>query len=252
MKLARTHFSTMLTDVAHVSHAFASLIDLCRAFPETRERSLADRAFDAFNTFSEVIQAVAKPQVLQDGSDEDTEDIEAQIEAELNATTAGGMGGYSQELYSSDEAHQAAMSIAPGLSPGSALPFGAQQPIMNTFNTNSFLQPCHATQDAAIHQATSTSPNQVASSQDATSQDASNQDASNQDATSQDATSQVASNQVASNQVASNQVASNLVASSQDATSQVVTRKLVKPPTPEQERHANMLREITMCLPGDL
>ena len=232
----------MLTDVAHVSHAFASLIDLCRAFPETRERSLADRAFDAFNTFSEVIQAVAKPQVLQDGSDEDTEDIEAQIEAELNATTADGMGGYSQELYSSDEAHQAAMSIAPGLSPGSALPFGAQQPIMNTFNTNSFLQPCHANQDAAINEATSTSPNQVASSQDASSQDATSQDATSQDASNQDATSQDATSQVATSQDAT----------SQDATSQVVTRKLVKPPTPEQERHANMLREITMCLPGDL
>jgi chemotaxis protein histidine kinase CheA len=209
----------MLTDVAHVSHAFASLIDLCKTFPETRERNLADRAFDAFNTFSEAIQAVAKPQVLQDGSDEDTEDIEAQIEAELNAAATD---GYSQELYSSDEAHQAAMSIAP-----SALPFGAQQPIMNTFETNSFLQTCPTTQDATTNQATSTSPSQVASSQVATSQDASSQDATSQVASSQDATSQ-------------------------DATSQVVTRKLVKPPTPEQERHANMLRQITMCLPGDL
>jgi|694.fasta_scaffold10543_2 hypothetical protein len=229
----------MLTDVAHVSHAFACLIDLCKAFPETRERTLADRAFDAFNTFSEAIQAVAKPQVLQDGSDEDTEDIEAQIEAELNAAATD---GYSQELYSSDEAHQAAMSIDP-----SALPFGAQQPIMNTFETNSFLQPHHATQDATNHQATSTSPSLVATSQVATSQVATSQVAS-----SQDSTSQVASSQVASSQDATSQATPPSQDSTQDATSQVVTRKLVKPPTPEQERHANLLREITMCLPGDL
>jgi hypothetical protein len=229
----------MLSDVAHVSHAFASLLELCKAFPETRERNLADRAFDAFNTFSEAIQAVAKPQTSQDVSDEDTEDIEAQIEAELNAATTE---GYSQELYSSDEAHQAAMSIAPGAATGSALPFGAQQPIMQTFDTNSFLQVStpSLSQDATSQDATS----QVATSQVATSQDATSQVATSQDATSQDATSQV--NQASSHGQADCFTGGPVVVPSQS------TRKLVKEPTPEQERHANILREVTMCRESDL
>ena len=204
----------MLSDVAHVSHAFASLLELCKAFPETRERNLADRAFDAFNTFSEAIQAVAKPQASQDVSDEDTEDIEAEIEAELNAATTD---GYSQELYSSDEAHQAAMSIAPG----SALPFGAQQPIMQTFDTNSFVQ----------------TPVQPLSK-------------TSQDATSQDATSQV--NQASSQPSAQVGQADCFTGGPVVVVPSQSTRKLVKQPTPEQERHANILREVTMCRESDL
>ena len=200
---------------------------------------MADRAFDAFNTFSEAIQAVAKPQASQDVSDEDTEDIEAEIEAELNAATTD---GYSQELYSSDEAHQAAMSIAPG----SALPFGAQQPIMQTFDTNSFVQ----TPVQPLSKTSQDATSQDATSQDATSQDATSQDATSQDATSQDATSQV--NQASSQPSAQVGQADCFTGGPVVVVPSQSTRKLVKQPTPEQERHANILREVTMCRESDL